>query len=75
MPTNQSWYLRRRPVGEVSEGDLELVTEDMSSLSLSDDDGSEEEPSLGLSDEKLRSLLLDTPEAARHLIAWHLVEG
>ena len=32
MPTNQSWYLRRRPVGEVSEGDLELVTEEMSPL-------------------------------------------
>lgn len=32
MPTNQSWYLRKRPVGEVSEGDLELVTEDMPTL-------------------------------------------
>ncbi|NQY97428.1 MAG: NADP-dependent oxidoreductase [Henriciella sp.] len=32
MPTNQSWYLRRRPVGEVSEGDLELVSEEMSPL-------------------------------------------
>lgn len=32
MPTNQSWYLRRRPVGEVVEGDLELVTEEMSAL-------------------------------------------
>jgi len=32
MTTNQSWYLRRRPVGEVSDGDLELVTEEMASL-------------------------------------------
>ena len=32
MPTNQSWYLRKRPVGEVSQGDLELVTEDMPAL-------------------------------------------
>ena len=32
MPTNQSWYLRKRPVDEVSEGDLELVSEEMSEL-------------------------------------------
>ena len=32
MPTNQSWYLRRRPVGEVADGDLELVSEEMPAL-------------------------------------------
>jgi len=32
MPTNQTWYLRKRPVGELADGDLELVTEDMGPL-------------------------------------------
>ena len=32
MPTNRSWYLRKRPVGEVSEGDLDLIEEDMAPL-------------------------------------------
>jgi hypothetical protein len=32
MTTNRSWYLRRRPVGDVSDGDLELVDEAMSPL-------------------------------------------
>ena len=32
MTVNKSWYLRKRPVGEVSEGDLELVTEEMAPL-------------------------------------------
>ncbi|MEM9572218.1 MAG: NADP-dependent oxidoreductase [Pseudomonadota bacterium] len=32
MPNNQSWYLRKRPTGEVAEGDLELVTEIMPDL-------------------------------------------
>ena len=32
MTVNKSWYLRKRPVGEVSEGDLELVSEEMSPL-------------------------------------------
>ncbi|MCR9271170.1 MAG: NADP-dependent oxidoreductase [Hyphomonadaceae bacterium] len=29
MPTNKIWYLRKRPIGDVSAGDLELVTEAM----------------------------------------------
>lgn len=32
MPTNKSWYLRKRPVGDVAESDLELVNEEMSPL-------------------------------------------
>ncbi|MEL7042395.1 MAG: NADP-dependent oxidoreductase [Pseudomonadota bacterium] len=32
MATNKTWYLRKRPVGEVSEQDLELVTETLPAL-------------------------------------------
>ncbi len=32
MTTNQIWYLRKRPVGKIAEGDLELVTEEMAPL-------------------------------------------
>ena len=28
MTMNKTWYLRQRPVGEVSEQDLELVSEE-----------------------------------------------
>lgn len=32
MTTNQIWYLRKRPVGKIADGDLELVTEEMAPL-------------------------------------------
>lgn len=32
MTTNRIWYLRKRPVGKIAEGDLELVTEEMAPL-------------------------------------------
>ncbi|MEM9668241.1 MAG: NADP-dependent oxidoreductase [Pseudomonadota bacterium] len=32
MPTNQTWYLRKRPIGKLADGDLELVTEEMAPL-------------------------------------------
>lgn len=32
MPINKTWYLRKRPVGDVAAGDLELVTEEMALL-------------------------------------------
>ncbi|WP_109354216.1 NADP-dependent oxidoreductase [Sphingorhabdus sp. EL138] len=32
MTTNQVWYLRKRPVGKIADGDLELVTEEMGPL-------------------------------------------
>lgn len=32
MTTNQIWYLRKRPVGKIADGDLELVTEEMGAL-------------------------------------------
>ncbi len=32
MTTNQIWYLRKRPVGKIADGDLELVTEEMADL-------------------------------------------
>lgn len=32
MTTNQIWYLRKRPVGKIAEGDLELVTKEMEPL-------------------------------------------
>lgn len=32
MTTNQIWYLRKRPVGKIADGDLELVTEEMAAL-------------------------------------------
>ncbi|MEL7128931.1 MAG: NADP-dependent oxidoreductase, partial [Pseudomonadota bacterium] len=32
MPTNQTWILRKRPVGKLAEGDLELVSEEMPPL-------------------------------------------
>lgn len=32
MTTNQTWYLRKRPVGKIADGDLELMTEEMAPL-------------------------------------------
>lgn len=32
MTTNQIWYLRKRPVGKIADGDLELMTEEMAPL-------------------------------------------
>lgn len=32
MTTNKIWYLRKRPVGKIADGDLELVTEEMAPL-------------------------------------------
>lgn len=32
MPNNRTWFLRKRPVGEVSPDDLELVTHEMDAL-------------------------------------------
>ncbi|GAA0487493.1 NADP-dependent oxidoreductase [Parasphingorhabdus litoris] len=32
MTTNQIWYLRKRPVGKIADGDLELVEEEMPDL-------------------------------------------
>jgi NADPH-dependent curcumin reductase CurA len=32
MPENKIWVLRKRPVGEVSDGDLELISEEMAAL-------------------------------------------
>ena len=32
MPTNQTWYLRKRPTGNVAEGDLELVSASLGNI-------------------------------------------